>query len=176
MAVAKIIRPTSGNTVDRVEQWSLTSGWVGNGKVPNGSWATSKESCRVMGTGLTTMSAEPEIVHAACWAHARRKFFEAVKLHPKDQTSIRIVAQMDELFAIDAQAREQNLSQTGRHLLRLEKAKPLLEQIKREIEAARAGGAAQERHGQGLQLHADALATAHPLPGASSIGVKQQLG
>ena len=80
----------------------------------------------------------PKLVHAACWAHARRKFFEAVKLHPKDQTSIRMVAQMDELFAIDAQAREQNLSQDQRHLRRLEKAKPLLEQIKRELEAARA--------------------------------------
>src|ERR1700756_1459197 len=34
------------------------------------------------------------IVHSACWAHARRKFLEAVKLNPKDQTSIRIVAQM----------------------------------------------------------------------------------
>jgi transposase len=80
----------------------------------------------------------PKLVHAACWAHARRKFFEAVKLHPKDQTSIRMVAQMDELFAMDAQAREQKLSQAERHLRRLEKAKPLLEQIKRELEAARA--------------------------------------
>ena len=77
-------------------------------------------------------------MHAACWAHARRKFFDAVKLNPKDQTSIRIVAQMNELFAIDAQAREQNLSQSGRHLLRLEKTKPVLEQIKRTIEVARA--------------------------------------
>jgi transposase len=80
----------------------------------------------------------PKIVHAACWAHARRKFFDAVKLNPKDQTSIRIVAQMDELFAIDAKAREENLSQSDRQLLRLEKAKPLLEQIKVTIEAARA--------------------------------------
>ena len=63
----------------------------------------------------------PKIVHAACWAHARRKFFDAVKLNPKDQTSIRIVAQMDELFAIDAQARREGLSQSDRHLLRLEK-------------------------------------------------------
>src|ERR1700730_11866212 len=79
------------------------------------------------------------IVHAACWAHARRKFFDAVKLNSKDQTSIRIVAQMDELFAIDAQAREEDLSQSDRHVLRLEKAKPLLEQIKAAIQAARAG-------------------------------------
>ena len=80
-----------------------------------------------------------QIVHAACWAHARRKFFDAVKLNPKDQTSIRIVAQMDELFGIDAQARKEGLSQSDRHLLRLDKTKPLLEQIKAAIQAARAG-------------------------------------
>jgi transposase len=79
------------------------------------------------------------IVHSACWAHARRKFFDAVKLSPKDQTSIRVVAQMNELFAVDAQARQEGLSQIDRHVLRLEKAKPLLEQIKAAIQAARAG-------------------------------------
>src|SRR5216684_3945976 len=80
----------------------------------------------------------PKLVHAACWAHARRKFFDAVKLNPKDQTSIRIVVQMNELFAIDAQARDEDLSQMDRHLLRMEKSKPLLDQIKTTIEAARA--------------------------------------
>ena len=85
----------------------------------------------------------PKIVHAACWAHARRKFFDAVKLNPTDQTSIRIVAQMDELFAIDAQARQKDLSPMERHVLRLEKAKPLLEQINTGIQAARAGALPQ---------------------------------
>lgn len=79
------------------------------------------------------------IVHVACWAHARRKFFDALKLNPKDTTSIRIVAQINELFAIDAKARQEGLSQIDRHVLRLEKAKPLLEQIKAAIQAARAG-------------------------------------
>jgi transposase len=77
------------------------------------------------------------IVHAACWAHARRKFFDAVKLNPKDQTSIQIVVQINELFAIDAQARQEGLSPTDRHVVRLEKTKPLLEQIKVTIQAAR---------------------------------------
>jgi len=77
------------------------------------------------------------IVHAACWAHARRKFFEAIKLNPKDQTSIRIVAQIDELFAIDEKARKENLTPSDRHSLRLEKDKPLLEQIKAAVQAAR---------------------------------------
>jgi transposase len=79
------------------------------------------------------------IVHAGCWAHARRKFFDAVKLNAEDQVSARIVAQMDELFAIDAQARNGGLSLAERHKLRLEKAKPLLEQLKAGIEAARIG-------------------------------------
>ena len=77
------------------------------------------------------------IVHAACWAHARRKFFEAIKLNPKDQTSIRIVAQIAELFAIDEKARKENLTPSDRHALRLEKDKPLLEQIKAAVQAAR---------------------------------------
>jgi transposase len=81
----------------------------------------------------------PKLVHAACWAHARRKFFDAVKLNPKDTTSIQIVAQMDELFAIDAQAHHEGLSQIDRHVLRLEKSKPLLEQVKASIQAARIG-------------------------------------
>ena len=79
----------------------------------------------------------PKIVHAACWAHARRKFFQAVELNPEDHRAIGIVAQIDELFAIDAQAREQGLSQEDRQVLRLEKSKPLLEQIKTQIQAAR---------------------------------------
>ena len=79
----------------------------------------------------------PRIVHAACWAHARRKFFQAVELNPQDQTAIGIIAQMDELFEIDAQARKQRLSQEDRQLLRLEKSKPLLEEIKPQIQAAR---------------------------------------
>ena len=77
------------------------------------------------------------IVHAACWAHARRKFFEALKVNPKDQSSIGIVAQMDELFAIDGQARERGLTHHDRQVLRLQKARPLLEQIKTAIESAR---------------------------------------
>ena len=79
----------------------------------------------------------PKIVHAACWAHARRKFFHAVELNPKDQDALRLVAQMDELFAIEAQARKEELSPQDRQLLRLDKSQPLLEQIKSQIQRAR---------------------------------------
>ncbi len=79
----------------------------------------------------------PKIVHAACWAHSRRKFYEAAKLNPTDATATRIVAQIDDLFAVDALAHAQNLDQAARHALRRERAKPLVELIRGEIEAAR---------------------------------------
>jgi len=47
------------------------------------------------------------MVHAGCWAHARRKFFQALELNPKHQSAIGIVAQIDELFKVDRRAREQ---------------------------------------------------------------------
>jgi transposase len=62
-----------------------------------------------------------------------------VELNPKDQQAIGIVAQMDELFEIDRKVREQGLSRQDRHGLRLEKAQPLLKEIKSQIEAARSG-------------------------------------
>ena len=81
----------------------------------------------------------PKMVHAACWAHARRKFFQAVELNPEDQQAIGIVAQMDKLFELDQKAREQGLSREARHALRLEKAQRLLGEIKSQVEAARSG-------------------------------------
>jgi hypothetical protein len=81
----------------------------------------------------------PKMVHAACWAHARRKFYEAAKLNPADAAATGIVKRIDALFGIDAQAREQNLDYGARQALRLEQARPLLGIIHQEIEAARAG-------------------------------------
>jgi hypothetical protein len=78
----------------------------------------------------------PRMVHAACWAHARRQFFEAVQLNPRDPVATPIVARMNELFAVDAEARRKALSVTARHVRRQERAKPLLDDIRSKIEAA----------------------------------------
>ena len=78
----------------------------------------------------------PKMVHACCWAHSRRKFIEALKLHPADRTAMRIVARIDELFSIDAEARSASLDHTARHKLRLERSRPLLDALKPQIEAA----------------------------------------
>jgi transposase len=78
----------------------------------------------------------PRMVHAACWAHARRQFFEAVQLNPGDPVATPILAQMDELFAIDAEARREALTTAERHIRRQKTAKPLLDEVRRRIAAA----------------------------------------
>jgi transposase len=78
----------------------------------------------------------PRMVHAACWAHSRRQFFEAVQLNPRDPVATPIVARMDQLFAVDAEARRKGSGLAGRHALRQERAWPLLDDIRSKIEAA----------------------------------------
>jgi transposase len=78
------------------------------------------------------------MVHAACWSHARRKVFDALKLSPEDRGAAQLVALMNELFAIDAEARDAGMSPEQRHVLRGERSGPLLEVMKKELEAAQA--------------------------------------
>ena len=80
---------------------------------------------------------DPKMVHACCWSHARRNFVDAVKLNKQDAGSIRAVELMDKLFAIDAQAREENMDHAARHILRQEQAPPVLEEIREHIQTMR---------------------------------------
>ena len=79
----------------------------------------------------------PRMVHAGCWSHAERYFSEAVQLNPQDPVATAIVARIDELFAIEAEARHHGLSLEARHALRQEQSRPLLGGIRQAIEAAR---------------------------------------
>ena len=60
----------------------------------------------------------PKMVHVGCWAHARRKFVDAVKLNPQDAAAINMVTRMDALFLVDRHARQQHLSVEDRLALR----------------------------------------------------------
>jgi transposase len=75
----------------------------------------------------------PRIVYAACLSHARRKHVDAVKVNAKDVESARVVALMDELFAIDRQAREKQMSHAERHALRLERAPEVLDKLRAQL-------------------------------------------
>ena len=79
----------------------------------------------------------PKLVHAVCWSHARRKFYEAHQVSPGESVAKGIVLLIDDLFGIDAEARARNLDLAGRDRLRQQQARPLLETIRQKIEAAR---------------------------------------
>jgi len=51
-----------------------------------------------------------KLVHVGCWAHARRKFIDAVKMNPQDAAAVVMVTRMDALFLIDRDARRRALS------------------------------------------------------------------
>ena len=63
-----------------------------------------------------------KLVHVGCWAHARRKFVDAVKVNPKDAEAIKMVTRMDALFLVDRHARSEQLSVEDRLALRREHA------------------------------------------------------
>ena len=76
------------------------------------------------------------MVHACCWAHSRRKVFDALKLNPDDRLATQLVSRIDELFEIDAKAREAGMDVVARHALRQEQSRPLLAVLKAEMERA----------------------------------------
>jgi transposase len=80
----------------------------------------------------------PGLIHVGCWAHARRKFVEAVKVNPKDGAAISMVTRMDALFLVDRHARQQQLNAEGRAALRREHAQVWVEEIHTECHKLRA--------------------------------------
>jgi hypothetical protein len=84
------------------------------------------------------------LIHACCLAHARRKFIDAIKVQTKAKASDpkleRVVALMDNLFAIDREAREQQLSLDDRHALRQERAPAILAELQALLFEMKASG------------------------------------
>jgi len=88
---------------------------------------------------------DDNIVWQPCWAHARRKFFEAQTSEPIREKIVRLI---DELFMIERQFwkidKDPKLSvedkKSAQESLRENKSKPLVEQIFAELKAFRYGG------------------------------------
>jgi transposase len=72
----------------------------------------------------------PKLVHVGCWAHARRKFVDAVKVNPQDAAAMVMVTRMDALFLIDRDARRRELSADQRQTQRREYAEQWLREIR----------------------------------------------
>ncbi|MGA3039195.1 MAG: IS66 family transposase [Bryobacteraceae bacterium] len=74
----------------------------------------------------------PKVVHVGCWAHARRKFVDAVKVQPNDGDAVKMVVRMDALFLVDREARKKGMTAAERLGFRREHAREWLEEIQQE--------------------------------------------
>uniref|UniRef100_Q024Q9 Transposase IS66 n=1 Tax=Solibacter usitatus (strain Ellin6076) TaxID=234267 RepID=Q024Q9_SOLUE len=72
----------------------------------------------------------PKIVHVGCWAHARRKFVDAVKVNPQDAEAVNMVMRMDALFLVDRDARQKAMNSEERLAQRNELARPWVDEIR----------------------------------------------
>jgi transposase len=74
----------------------------------------------------------PKLVHVGCWAHARRKFVDAVKVNRDDAEAVRMVMRMDALFLVDRDAREKQMTIEERLASRRQHAEVWAEEIREE--------------------------------------------
>jgi transposase len=75
----------------------------------------------------TKIGGRADVTHLACWAHARREFEKA--LSNDHERAEQALTWIQDLYAIERQAREQNLAPVQRKQLRLDKSLPIINQM-----------------------------------------------
>jgi transposase len=78
-------------------------------------------------SGYTFLAKKAGLTHLSCWAHARRYFETALKNDKERASHVLNLIQL--LYAIEAIARDKNLSHEQRHAQRLEKSLPVINEI-----------------------------------------------
>ena len=115
----------------------------------------------------------PKMVHVGCWAHARRKFVDALKLNPGDLVATPIVWQWT-ICSRSMPRRASGISTTPRATPCGGAGPAVAGLLKRAWRRRRRP--AFQRAGQGGPLHPRAVAQTHALPGTPGGGVEQQPG
>lgn len=84
--------------------------------------------------GYSGLQEKKTIMAVGCWAHVRRKFMDIVKVNKTDGKAWEAVKTIKQLYTIEKQAREHQLSFDKIKMLRQEKAKPIIDELKRWLE------------------------------------------
>jgi transposase len=74
---------------------------------------------------------QPGITHVACWAHARRKFEQALDYDAEKAGYV--MKKIQELYAVEREARDAGLSPAQRKELRLDKSLPIMNELGKQI-------------------------------------------
>ena len=100
--------------------------------------------------GYDWVDDHPDIIHLGCWAHTRRPFAKLVKLAKTTGKSHQAVAYIKKLYLIEQYARNNHYTAEQRYALRLQQAKPILEQIKTWLDKTIKTTVPQSELGKGL--------------------------
>src|SRR5574337_1312890 len=86
--------------------------------------------------GYDQIFAEGKVKEVACWAHARRKFFDIARLAEKGKriSAHEALEFISRLYVIEREAKEQQLDAEGIRRLRQEQARPILREPKAWLE------------------------------------------
>ena len=105
------------------------------GKWPESLLANFKGYLQTDGyAGYDWVSERDDITHLGCMAHARRPFAELVKIAKKTGKSHQAIAYIKKLYAIEKEAKVKGLNPEARYDLRMEKSKPILDELFKWIE------------------------------------------
>lgn len=83
----------------------------------------------------------PALIEAGCWAHALRKFRDALKESPVEAS--RMMRRIAKLFDIEREAVDRKLEPEAVRALRLEKSQVILAEIQNDLETLRGSGSDQ---------------------------------
>ena len=78
----------------------------------------------------TAVRDRPDIIHVGCFAHARRKFFEASKVSKKPGSAEEGIKHIRKLYLVEEELRKQNLNDAEFLAQRKERAEPILDKFK----------------------------------------------
>lgn len=85
--------------------------------------------------GYGELGRQSGIVHCGCWAHARRKFFEARVVSKQTGSADESLARIDRLFRIEQELRDQQLAPEVFVERRREEVTPILEKLRSWLES-----------------------------------------
>jgi len=96
--------------------------------------------------GYTALGNEPGVHHVGCWAHARRKFDEALrgqgggkkkgtKKSAKESKARQALSQIQALYAIERTLKDVSVEE--RYAVRQERSRPLIEKLRQWLDASR---------------------------------------
>jgi transposase len=80
--------------------------------------------------GYEELGRQPGIIHVGCWAHVRRKFFEAKVVSKQTRSADEALAHIDKLFALERELRAEDLAPQEFLQHRREQVEPLFQRLR----------------------------------------------